>query len=37
MTGGAPLAGAAIGGAMGAVGGAVTSGNTINLGRPIWR
>jgi osmotically inducible lipoprotein OsmB len=37
MTGGAPLAGAAIGGAVGAVGGAVTSGNTINLGRPIWR
>jgi len=37
MTGGAPLVGAAIGGAAGAVGGAVTSGNAINLGRPIWR
>jgi osmotically inducible lipoprotein OsmB len=37
MTGGAPLVGAAIGGAAGAIGGAVTSGNSINLGRPIWR
>ncbi len=37
LTGGAPLVGAAIGGAVGAVGGAVTSGNGINLGRPIWR
>ncbi len=36
-TGGAPLAGAAIGGAAGAIGGAVTSGSAINLGRPIWR
>ena len=37
MTGGAPLVGAAIGGAAGALGGALTSGNGINLGRPIWR
>lgn len=37
LTGGAPLVGAAIGGAVGAVGGAVTSGHDINLGRPIWR
>lgn len=37
LTGGAPLVGAAIGGAVGALGGAVTSGNAINLGRPIWR
>jgi hypothetical protein len=35
---GAPLlAGAVIGGAAGAVGGAVTSHNDINLGRPVWR
>ncbi len=37
VTGGEPLAGAAIGGAIGAVGGAVTSHHDINLGRPIWR
>ena len=37
MTGGNPLAGALIGGAAGAVGGAVTSHDDINLGRPIWR
>ncbi len=37
MTGGAPLVGAAIGGAAGAIGGAATSGRDINLGRPIWR
>ena len=37
VTGGSPLAGAAIGGAAGAVGGAVTSGHDINLGRPVWR
>ncbi len=37
LTGGAPLVGAAIGGAVGAVGGAVTSGHSVNLGRPIWR
>jgi len=36
-TGGAPLAGALIGGGIGALGGALTSGNSINLGRPIWR
>jgi len=37
LTGGNPLAGAVIGGAAGAVGGAVTSHNDINLGRPVWR
>ena len=37
VTGGAPLVGAAIGGAAGALGGALTNGNGINLGRPIWR
>jgi hypothetical protein len=37
LTGGSPLAGAAIGGAAGAIGGAVTSGHDVNLGRPIWR
>ena len=37
LTGGAPLVGAAIGGAAGALGGALTSGNGINLGKPIWR
>lgn len=37
LTGGAPLVGAAIGGGVGAIGGAVTSGNSFNLGRPIWR
>lgn len=37
LTGGAPLVGAAIGGAAGALGGAATSGNDINLGRPVWR
>ena len=37
LTGGTPLVGAAIGGAAGALGGAVTSGHDINLGRPIWR
>lgn len=37
MTGGAPLVGAVIGGAAGAIGGAATSGHDINLGRPIWR
>jgi len=36
-TGGAPLVGAAIGGAVGAIGGAVTNPHDINLGRPIWR
>ena len=28
---------AALGGALGAAGGAVTSGRNLNLGRPIWR
>jgi osmotically inducible lipoprotein OsmB len=37
IAGGSPLAGAAIGGAAGAFGGALTSPNTLNLGRPIWR
>jgi len=37
IAGGDPLTGALIGGAAGAVGGAVTSHNDINLGRPIWR
>jgi osmotically inducible lipoprotein OsmB len=37
VTGGNPLVGAAIGGGAGALGGALTSGNDINLGRPIWR
>lgn len=29
--------GALIGGGVGALGGAATSGNDINLGRPVWR
>jgi osmotically inducible lipoprotein OsmB len=37
ITGGSPLLGAAIGGAVCAIGGAVTSGNAINLGGPVWR
>jgi hypothetical protein len=37
LTGGNPLAGALIGGAAGAVGGAVTNHDDVNLGRPIWR
>ena len=37
VTGGSPLTGALIGGAAGAVGGAVTSHNDIDLSRPIWR
>ncbi len=37
LTGGNPIAGALIGGAAGAVGGAVTSHDDINLGRPVWR
>jgi osmotically inducible lipoprotein OsmB len=37
VTGGSPLTGALVGGAVGAVGGAVTSHNDVNLGRPIWR
>ena len=37
VTGGSPLTGALIGGGIGAVGGAVTSHNDVNLGRPIWR
>ncbi len=36
-TGGAPLVGALVGGAVGAVGGAATSPNAVNLGKPIWR
>lgn len=34
---GAPLEGAIIGGAVGAGTGALTKGNQIDLGRPIWR
>jgi hypothetical protein len=34
---GAPVAGALIGGAVGAGTGALTSSNQINLGKPIWR
>ena len=37
LTGGSPLVGAAIGGAAGALGGAVTNGRDVNLGRPLWR
>lgn len=37
MTGRAPLVGAAIGGAAGALGGAMTSLRDVNLGRPAWR
>jgi osmotically inducible lipoprotein OsmB len=37
ITGGNPLVGAAIGGGAGALGGVLTSGHDINLGRPIWR
>ena len=36
LTVGAPLEGAAIGGAVGAGTGAVTSRNQIDLGRPAW-
>jgi osmotically inducible lipoprotein OsmB len=37
VTGASPLVGAAIGGGAGALGGALTSGHDVNLGRPIWR
>jgi osmotically inducible lipoprotein OsmB len=37
IAGGNAGTGALIGGAAGALGGALTSPNTINLGRPIWR
>lgn len=37
MTGGAPLWGAAIGGAAGALGGALTSPRDVNLGKPAWK
>jgi hypothetical protein len=37
ITGGSPLVGAAIGGAAGAIGGAVTSPRDVSLGRPAWR
>jgi hypothetical protein len=37
ITGGSLGAGALIGGAVGAVGGAVTKDRDINLGKPIWR
>jgi len=37
VTGGSPLTGALIGGAAGAVRGAATSHNDVDLGHPIWR
>jgi osmotically inducible lipoprotein OsmB len=37
LTGGSLAAGALIGGAVGAVGGAVTSPHNVNLGKPAWR
>jgi hypothetical protein len=37
VTGGSPLTGALIGGAVGAVGGAATNPNDVYLGRPVWR
>jgi len=37
VTGGAPLWGAAIGGAAGALGGALTSPRDVNLGKPAWK
>jgi hypothetical protein len=37
VTGGSPLVGAATGGGAGALGGALTTGHDINLGRPVWR
>ncbi len=37
ITGGSVGTGALIGGGVGAAGGALTSGNQVNLGRPAWR
>ena len=37
LTGGSVGTGALIGGAAGAAGGALTSGQDVNLGRPAWR
>jgi osmotically inducible lipoprotein OsmB len=37
LTGGSVVGGALIGGAVGAVGGAATNSNSVNLGRPVWR
>jgi hypothetical protein len=37
VAGGPLIAGALVGGAVGAVGGAATSHDQVNLGRPIWR
>ena len=37
VTGGSPLTDTSIGDGIGAVGGAVTTHNDVNLGRPIWR
>lgn len=37
ITGGSLGTGALIGGGLGALGGAATSGRSINLGRPVWR
>ncbi len=37
LTGGSVGTGALVGGAAGAAGGALTSGRSVNLGRPAWR
>lgn len=37
LTGGSVGTGALIGGAAGAAGGALTSGRSVNMGRPAWR
>lgn len=37
IAGGSPLTGALLGGGAGALGGALTSGRDVNLGRPLWR
>ena len=36
LTGGSLLTGALLGGLLGGAGGALTSSNTVDLGRPIW-
>lgn len=37
MTGGDPLTGAVIGGAVGAAAGGLTDENDVNLGKPWWK
>jgi hypothetical protein len=37
LTGGSVGTGALVGGAAGAAGGVLTSGRSVNLGRPAWR